>query len=233
MIILGIETATPTGGAALWVDGRIVAQARNDGQLSHSQRLMPGVQQILWDAKLQLSQVDGIAVSIGPGSFTGLRIGLAVAKALAHFENKPVLAVPTLEALAMRFAREGMLLAPLLDARRSEVFGAMFRSDGTGRLERLSPDVVESPEVFIERLQAPCIVGGPGAIRYHDLLQDGLNGRVEFAAEDANEPSAAVVAEIGARKLAAAQTANVLTLEPVYVRKSDAELAACSRQMKS
>lgn len=233
MIVLGIETATPYGGAALWVDGGIVAEEANDGAVSHSQRLMPAIERVLHSAKCELSAIDGIAVSIGPGSFTGLRIGLAIAKTLAHSEGKPIVAVSTLEALALRAARADVLIAPMLDARRNEIFGAIFKSsdDGTN-LERLSPDVVERPETFAERITMPTIAVGSGALRYAQLLQEHLQKRVIFAEGEINHPSAGVVAQLGARKLAEGLAANVLTLEPVYVRKSDAEISAARRLSK-
>jgi tRNA threonylcarbamoyladenosine biosynthesis protein TsaB len=233
MIVLGIETATPCGGAALWVDGGIVAEEANDGAVSHSQRLMPAIERVLQSATCELSAIDGIAVSIGPGSFTGLRIGLAIGKTLAHAEGKPIVAVSTLEALAWRAARADVLIAPMLDARRNEIFGAIFKSSDDGAsLERLSSDVVERPEAFAERITEPVIAVGSGALRYAQLLQEHLEGRVIFAEGEINHPSAGVVAQLGARKLAEGLAANVLTLEPVYVRKSDAEISAARRLSK-
>jgi len=255
MIVLGIETATSFGGAALWRDGSILAEAVNDGVVSHSQRLMPFIDQILRETSLALADVDGIAVSVGPGSFTGLRIGLAVGKALAHAAQKPLTAVSTLEALAERFARPGILLAPLLDARRNEVFGALFRFNASGNtaegggatflqhrntaegggatlLQRITPDVVQGPEALADQINEPCLMGGAGAIRYAELLSNRLGERITFAAGEENHASAAVVAAIGARQIAAGQVANALTLEPVYVRKSDAEMSLTRRNVK-
>jgi len=233
MLVLGIETATPRGGAALWEDGEALANVENDGAVSHSQRLMPAIDRALRDTGRSLGDLDGIAVSIGPGSFTGLRIGISVAKTLAHYANKPVVAVPTLLGLAAKFSRPGTLLAPMLDARRSEIFGAVFRADDDGQLERLTADLVEAPGAFITRLIAPCVAGGSGALRYAHELADRLGERIELVEGEANHPSAAVIAGLGARALAEGATANVLTLEPSYVRKSDAELSAARRLSRS
>lgn len=230
MIVLGIETATPYGGAALWEDGQILADIQNDGTVSHSQRLMPAIDRALRGAERAIGDLDAVAVSIGPGSFTGLRIGLAVAKSLAYDCGKPIIAVPTLEALAAHFSRPGIVLAPMLDARRSEIFGAMFLLDQD--IHRLSPDIVESPEAFARRLKKPCLAAGPGAQRYAELLKAIPADAIELAEGALNRPSAASVAALGAQRLIDGHTASALTLEPVYVRKSDAELSRARRQSK-
>jgi tRNA threonylcarbamoyladenosine biosynthesis protein TsaB len=226
MIVMGIETATPSGGAALWVDGAVEAAEEGSRALSHSQRLMPAIEAILRQGGRLLSDLDALAVSIGPGSFTGLRIGLSVAKALAHAAGKPVVPVSTLEALAWRFAEDGILAAPMLDARRSEIYAALFRrSEPGGPLERLSADLAESPESFAERIAEDCLAAGPGAVRYSELLAERLGERLRFVTGETAEPSAGAVAALGAERFARGERANLLTLEPVYVRKSDAALA--------
>jgi tRNA threonylcarbamoyladenosine biosynthesis protein TsaB len=231
MILLAIETSTPDGGAALWRDGAILASVENDGAATHSERLMPAIQTILRQGRLELGDVDAIAVSIGPGSFTGLRIGLAVAKGLAAAAEKPVIAVPTLEALAWRFAEPGKLTAPMLDARRSEIYSAIFsRKEIGGDLERVTPDLAESPEEFAERIDSLCIIGGLGAQRYASFFEERLGDKVRIAPRDSSFASPAAVAAIGARCLGRGETAGLLTLEPIYVRKSDAELALARRK---
>ena len=233
MNLLAIETATPEGGAALWRDGSILAAVENDGAATHSERLMPAIEDILIQSRLELSDLDAIAVSIGPGSFTGLRIGLAVAKGLAAAADKPVIAVSTLEALAWRFAEPGELAAPMLDARRSEVYVAIFRKkEPGGDLERVTRDLAECPEDFARRIDSTCVIGGLGAQRYASFFQEQLGGKVRMARGDLSMASPRAVAEIGARLLERGETAGLLTLEPVYVRKSDAELAL-ARKKKS
>ncbi len=231
MILLAIETSTPDGGAALWRDGTVLASVENDGAATHSERLMPAIEAILTQSQLALNDLDGIAVSIGPGSFTGLRIGLAVAKGLAAATEKPIVAVSTLEALAWRFAEPGMLAAPMLDARRSEIYAAIFRrKEADGELERLTPDLAERPEDFAGRIDSPCIIGGLGAQRYASFFAEELKEKDRIAPRDLSTASPTAVAEIAARLLRRGETASLLTLEPFYVRKSDAELALARKK---
>jgi len=226
MLLLAIETSTPEGGAALWRDGRALAVEENDGSATHSVRLMPAIDAMLRRAALRLSDLDGIAVSAGPGSFTGLRIGMALAKALAMACGKPIAAVSTLEALAWRFAEPGRLAAPMLDARRGEVYAALFRRCAPGgALERLCPDVAETPEAFARRIGEPCLAGGLGARRHAAKWPALADGAIALAGGPLAAASPCAVAVLGASLLAAGRSANPLTLEPFYVRKSDVEIA--------
>jgi len=168
-----------------------------------------------WDA------VDGLAVSIGPGSFTGLRIGLSVAKGIAFAGDLPIAAVPTLEALA--WAAEpapGDVVWAVLDARMREVYAASFERTESG-LERRTPDEALAPAALAPRLDASAIVVGDAVAAYPDLAAGGAHA-LSFAT---HHPRGGIVARLGTAILAAGGAADVGTLEPAYVRASQAELA--------
>ena len=137
MKVLGIDTATMMGSIGLIDDEGAIAEYSLNIRATHSERLMPAIDRLLKDSGIMPKDIDGFAVSIGPGSFTGLRIGLATVKGFAMGCNKPVAAVSTLEALAFNLAYAEYLICPILDARRNEVYAAMFKSDGKGGLKGL------------------------------------------------------------------------------------------------
>ncbi|MCX7016484.1 MAG: hypothetical protein NTW86_28655 [Candidatus Sumerlaeota bacterium] len=139
--------------------------------------------------------------------------------------------VSTLEALAWRFARPGELAAALLDARRGEVFGALFEGGAGDDVPlRLTPDVAERPEVFARRIGRPCVLGGSGAERYAGQFREWLGPRFSLAPAGLSHTSPSAVAALGARLFGQGKAVNPLTIEPLYVRKSDAEVA---RERKS
>src|SRR5512137_274131 len=141
MYILGIETATKTGGVAIVSEQGVVAEYTLNIEVTHSERLMSTVDRVLADTGLTISNIDGFGISIGPGSFTGLRIGLSTVKGLAFTTGKRVAAVPTLKALAWNIPYPLHPVCPLLDAKKKEVYAALYRHDG-GELLQMLPEVV-------------------------------------------------------------------------------------------
>ncbi len=178
-MILALETATTACSAALCTtDGSVVAERVSLAGPAHSQLLLPFVHEILTEADLGWGDVDTVAVGLGPGAFTGLRIGIATARALAQAgEDTGLAGVPTLAALALRLARApeagpGRLLVPLLDGRRHEVFAAVFARDAAGDLRQVG-DVAVVPAVGLAEWLAArgdVVTGGDGAALYAELL---------------------------------------------------------------
>ena len=130
MYILGIETSTKTGSVAIASEKSVIAQYSLNIEVTHSERLMATVDRVLKDTGIVMSQFDGFAVAVGPGSFTGLRIGLSTVKGLALATGKPVAAVPTLNGLAWNLPYSAYPVPPLLDARKNEVYAALYAFDG-------------------------------------------------------------------------------------------------------
>ena len=236
MRVLGIDTATAPGSAAIVEDGMLLvegssAEPGGSGQSSrggHSQTLIPLIDRILVQANLSLSQLTAIAVSIGPGSFTGLRIGLSTVKGLAFASGISVVGIPTLQALAARVHDWEGLICPILDARKNEIYAALFyhRSE---TLQRIGEDTVEPPEKTIERVQArragrPCLFIGDAVSVYGGMIEKAL-GPAGVLISGKDYPSvAAAVALLGAEKIVGSGGDSVAPLVPCYLRPSAAEL---------
>ncbi len=218
MLVLALDTTTRAGSAALVRDGRVLLEQSGDPALTHGQRLPGDLIRLLDEAVVRLDEIDLFAVAAGPGSFTGLRVGIATAQGLAMAGNRRVVPVSTLEALA-RAGRNGVdPVAAWMDAQRGEVFAALYAADGVSLL--LDPSS-EPPERTLERWM-PLLTGrerfiGDGALRYRDRIPSfrivvepvpPLAGFVGMIA--CGHPDRAVVPH---------------AVVPIYVRRSDAELA--------
>jgi len=226
MKILSIETATLAGGVALMNETGLIAEHRLHVEVRHSERLLVAIDRLLSDGRLAVSDLDAIAVSIGPGSFTGLRVGLSTAKGLAMGSRKPLVTVPTLEAIAALFPYSNALIAPMLDARRQEVYWALFETQG-GRPVRLHPEEATSPEAMLEsigRLDQSVLFVGEGAEKYRSLLLAQRPEKTLFAPKTLQFPSAAAVAELGLARLEEGKVHLPEEVAPFYLRASTAEL---------
>lgn len=224
MRILAFETSTLAGGVALIEDGRVVGHSMRNIAITHSERLMAMADQLLQDCRWTMADLDGLALSIGPGSFTGLRIGAATVKGLGLGLGVPVAPVPTLDALAGNLPFADAPVCPLLDARKGEVYLARYRWNGAA-MERQSEYQALAPPQAVESLDVPVIVLGDGvaACRPHlARLGDGL----AVAPSAQSTPSAAVVGQIGHEILAAAGGVEADEVVPLYLRPSEAELKA-------
>jgi tRNA threonylcarbamoyladenosine biosynthesis protein TsaB len=222
MIILGIETATMTGGLALIDEGKLIAEYTLNMKTTHSSRLMPALDWILKDVSLDKNQIDGIAVSIGPGSFTGLRIGLATAKGLALGLNIPLIGVPTLDALAHNVPYPVYQVCPVLDARKKEVYSALFQCENDV-LVRKSPYQVISPADLANQIHEKTVMLGDAIDVYRELFKEKLRELIVFAPDAQRLPRAAVIAEMGLAKLKAGEVLDLASSEPFYIRRADAE----------
>ncbi len=226
MKLLAIETATLAGGVALMGEEGLIAEIRLHVETRHSERLLPVIDRLFLDGGIGLADLDAIAVSIGPGSFTGLRVGLGTAKGLAMGSGKPLVGVPTLEAMAAQFPYACLFVAPMLVARRNEVYWALFDLRD-GRPVRLRADAAASPEQILEEVgevDQPILFVGEGAERHTELLQAGRPQKAFFPPKRFRFPSAAGVAELGLERLKRGETLFPEEATPIYVRASSAEL---------
>ncbi|MBQ5566560.1 MAG: tRNA (adenosine(37)-N6)-threonylcarbamoyltransferase complex dimerization subunit type 1 TsaB, partial [Oscillospiraceae bacterium] len=185
MKILSLETSAKSASAAVVEDGNVLASCFQCTGLTHSRTLMPMVEAMLKNAELTLSQMDALAVAAGPGSFTGLRIGVSALKGLAWAADKPCLGVSTLEAMAHNLAHMDALLICAMDARRHQIYNAIFEARG-GSLTRLCPDRAIALEEVREELRGDNrrkIVLGDGALLcYDDLSKNGISCELAPAA---------------------------------------------------
>ena len=224
MRILAIETATLAGSAALLDGDRVIGQSLLDIALTHSERLMAMVDHLLRDCGWDVARLEALAVSVGPGSFTGLRVGIATAKGLALARGLPVAPVPTLDALASNLPFADSPVCPLLDARKGEVYLSLYRWNGD-RMDRQWEYLALSPRAAAERLAPPVIVIGDGVPACRPFLAH-LGAGLRVAPPTHTAPSAAVVGWLGGRMLESGRAVGAEALEPLYLRPSAAELRA-------
>lgn len=224
MMVLGIETSTAMGSVALVDERGLRGERCWETREGHAERLMGEIDCLLQKHSITIQALDGFAVTIGPGSFTGLRVSLATVKGLAMVSQHPVVPVSTLEALARNVSSSAYPVCPLLDARREEVFAALFRQDEKGQWIRLLPDQVIAPCDLLQQLSGPITFVGEGAVRYQALIQKGMGEKACFAPADMQWPSAAVVAHLGLARLLQGETVQAKEIRPLYLRRPDAEI---------
>lgn len=224
MRILAIETSTMMGSVAIMDERGLIAEYRLNIKATHSERLMRTIDEVLRGSGIELKDLDGYAVSIGPGSFTGLRIGLSTVKGLAFTTNKPITAIPTLDALACNIPFSQYMVCPMLDARKKEVYTALFRFTANGVVSKLIDDCVISPESFLKEIKEPTVFLGEGANIYRELIKERLRYLAHFAPLSKQLPSAANVAELGLKALISGKVEDPAILIPRYIRKSEAEI---------
>lgn len=223
MYILGIETSTTTGSVAVVSENGVIAQYSLNIEVTHSERLMSTVDRVLKDTGLTITDMDGYAVAIGPGSFTGLRIGLAAVKGLALVTGKPVAAVPTLEALAWNLPYSAYPVCPMLDARKNEVYAAMYRFDGT-TFVRVMAEAVISLSHLSELISEKTLFTGEASHLFREEIVNLFGDRALFAPVSAILPSAATIAEIGLNMIKSGKQADLDSVTPLYIRRSEAEV---------
>lgn len=227
MYVLGIDTATMVCGIGLADQGRIVAEMNLHTRKTHSERLMPMIQQMIADAELTPQDLSGIAVSIGPGSFTGLRIGITTAKSMAFALRVPVVGIPTLEALAAQFPYSGYLICPIIDAQKGNVYTALYRTDG-GYPQRINEYQVLSMNDAVQHMLScgqPVIITGEIS-EFHDQVQNAVDTSsiLHLAPASHRMPRGSIIAALGLRQLLKGQGEDPDTLTPFYLRRSEAEV---------
>jgi tRNA threonylcarbamoyladenosine biosynthesis protein TsaB len=205
-------------------DGQgLIAETRLNVKTTHSERLMSVVHQTLSQSELVLDAIDAFAVAIGPGSFTGLRIGLSTVKGLSYATTKPIVIVPTLEAFAWNFAYCPYPVCLMLDARKSEVYAAVFRWGHEG-FKRLVEEVSVGPEDLLGELQGTVLFAGEGVTLYRGKIEEIMGGRALIASPEKMVPSPANVALLGLEKAARGEFTGASAAVPFYIRKSEAEV---------
>ena len=227
MSILSIDTSSQVSSVAVLSAERVAAEISMQGALTHSETLMPHIETALRMARVEKSELEGIAVSIGPGSFTGLRIGLASAKMMAYALHIPLIVVPTLEALAHHYICEGVRLVPMMDAQKGNVYAQEFvweaGPDGLRLSEKHALSILPLTEVIagLENAEQPVILLGDAMQKKTTLA---LPANVRLAPIHARMPRAACVGLAALTRLARGEMDDPMTAAPLYLRRSEAEV---------
>ena len=224
MKILAVDTATKSCSVAAVQGPKTLAEFTFVSNQTHSKHLMDMIQTVLNISKLAVMDLDGLVVTLGPGSFTGLRIGLSSLKGLAAASGKPIVGVSTLEALAMQFAFTNLPIYPLLDAKRGEVYFARYRSQG-GLIIKEIEEQARPPAEAVQAIQSPCLLVGDGALVYRETLAELVGSNARFVPETDNILKATSVARCGQAKLIENAGMDICQLVPHYIRQSYAEMA--------
>ena len=221
MLILALESSAKAASVALMEDESLIAQYSQCSGLTHSRTLLPMVEDMLKNTEKKIADVDLIAVAHGPGSFTGIRIGVSTVKGLAWASDKKCVGVSTLEAMSWHGVSAGGLICPVMDARRSQVYNALFETDGDGRPVRLTEDRAVSLAELAGELKdyecAPLLVGDGAKLTYDYLTNEGIACRMAPANLLYQSAWGVGMAALG-KKAGSADD-----LLPVYLRLSQAE----------
>ena len=223
MIILSTDTCCMTATAAIMTDDKLISQVSLNNKKTHSQTIMPMIEYMLNISDIDINDIDCFAVSSGPGSFTGVRIGVSAIKALSHATQKPCVSVSSLEALAYNVSAFDGIICPIMDARRGQVYNALFKGE---HMERLCDDRAISMDDLISELNdisGKVMFLGDGLLVYADLINKELKSPSKFASRQHRLNLAASVAEIGYNKYLLGETMGYAELKPEYHRLSQAE----------
>ena len=221
MIILGLDASTPKGSVAL-LDGECII-AESVSSSTFADQFLVMVDEVLEKIEGGLERVDGFCVTTGPGSFTGLRVGVSLIKGLVLATEKPFWGINTLEAYANLVKPASQPICPVLDARKKEVYIARYKYTGE-QLSRVTPDQAVSPQELCDLTQEPTIFLGGGLEPYGETLSSQLGDRFIDQAQLKNQTVAASAAQIAFTKFKASPSFNLDDLTIHYVRKSEAEL---------
>lgn len=229
MLVLGIESATAQVGCAIGGHEGVLASAHSSRAKRHAEILTPQIDFVRRQARVELSEISVVAVDLGPGLFTGLRVGIASAMAIAHALSVPMIGVSSLDLIAFPVRFTSRLIVAAIDARRGELFHAFYRSV-PGGVQRVSDYKVSSPDDLASEILAhseDCLLVGDGAVRYREVFE-GI-GKVEIADFGFAYPNAGSLVQLAHSQALREQWVRPWEISPMYLRKPDIDLNWSSR----
>jgi tRNA threonylcarbamoyladenosine biosynthesis protein TsaB len=230
VIVLGIETSTEQVGCAIGGQEGVLAAFQATRGRRHAETLTPAIEFVCAQAQIEMRQVSVVAVGVGPGLFTGLRVGVATAKAIAMALRVPMIGLSSLDLLAFPVRHSPRLIVPVIDAKRGEVFSSTYRHVPGGVL-RMSPHDVMTPEDLANELEAraeECLLIGDGALRYAELFEG--NDQVEVGTVGNAFPTASALVELAQPRVLREEFVQPSEIEPLYLRKADARINWSQRE---
>jgi len=223
--ILAFDTATPVTSVAVGVDGAVAAEISITGDKAQMERLMPMIDGVLREARVGIGEIEGVAVGAGPGLFTALRIGVTTANTMSQVLRVPVLGLSSLDILATGVAYKQGLVAAAIDARRGEIFAALYEADGAACKITIEPEAVD-PAVFAAKLAArrqPVTLAGDGFMTYREIFKEKLGKAAISASPEFMYPRASVIISMAGAALIVAKPGEPGILLPAYMRSPDAD----------
>jgi tRNA threonylcarbamoyladenosine biosynthesis protein TsaB len=221
VLVLGIETSTPQASVAIGSEQGVVASAMVSRGASYNEFLLPAIRFCLDEARLDYRNLGGIAVSLGPGLFTGMRVGVATAKSLAQALSVPICGMASLDLVAYEVRYSPKTICVALDARRNEVFSAFYRSS-PGGIQRMSEYRIETPEglaVGLESRREDVLLVGNGALLYRDVFEE-IGPVVEIGTMSHSFPNAVSLVELTVPRMYREDFDSLFDIKPLYLRKS-------------
>ena len=223
MKILAVDTATISCSVAIVQNKAILAEVTLVKEQTHSKHLMAVIKRVSQLSGIPISDLDGFAVTRGPGSFTGLRIGLATVKGLAAASDKPIVGISSLECLAIQSFVPSINICPMIDARKGEVYWALYRYEDN-QLQLLCSEQVNSPDSVLTDIHEPCVFVGNGAQLYRAVIKPKLEDLAHFAPNSHSIIRGATVAYLSQKRFERDSVDDAGSLTPCYIRRSDAEI---------
>ena len=225
MRILGIESSSLVASIAIWTDDSITAEYTFNFKKTHSQTLLPMLDEIIKMTEIPLDTIDAIAVSAGPGSFTGLRIGSATAKGLGLAMKKPLIHIPTIEAMAYQCFSSSYVICPIMDARRNQVYTGIYKYDGEKFITIMNQTAMDIKDLMdtVNGLEDEVMFLGDGVPVYKETIEHLSKQKCHFAPSFMNRQRAGAVAALGANYFLEGKIESAMGHQPDYLRKSQAE----------
>lgn len=224
MLILSVDSSSSTATCALVKDDEILGEINLNNKKQHSVILMDLIDKILKEYDIDINSLDGFVISRGPGSFTGLRIGMATLKGLAFASNKPLTSISTLDALAYNVISFNGIICSIMDALRDNVYTCLYKNENNSLIPLIKEDCLSIDELtnILKEKNLPVIFVGDGAIKHKDYLKENLPN-YSFAPNHSNFPKASSVGELGIKKIKEGIIESIDSINPIYLRKSQAE----------
>lgn len=234
-MILAIESSSLVASVALADEDRVIAEYTTNQKKTHSQTLLPMIEEIFKITETDKKEIEAIAVSAGPGSFTGLRIGSATAKGLGLALNKPLISIPTVEGLAYNIQFTDRFICPIMDARRNQVYTGIFENTNGSQITVMEQSAIAIEELIeiLNEKRRPVIFLGDGTPVYKEVLDERLNVEHDYAPVNMNRQRASSIAALGMIYYAEGRTESSDCHVPNYLRMSQAERERINHDKKN
>ena len=224
MLILSLDTSTKSASIALLKDDETLYEINMNLGVHHSTAILPALDTLCRTSNIKTNAIDLFVCTIGPGSFTGLRIGLSTIKGLAFAADKPVVGVSTLDALAWNVAGLEMFVCPMLDAKKNHVYTALYRAGAENMLERKEHERIIDVKTFLQNINDKTVFVGDGATMHRELICAMLPDKAFFVSHVHQHIRASAVGHLGVKKYLRGDVLHPFNVTPIYLRFPDAEV---------